>query len=257
MIRLRSLRASLSLFTVLPAAGPASVDRRAAARAVLWLPPIGALLGAVGAALLLVVHLLTEGLAGRLLGALLAVGSLAVLTGALHLDGLADTADGLGSRRSPADALAIMHRSDIGPMGVVALGFALACQVVALAAMPIWWAAAGLCASAVVARVGVLLTTGAPGARADGFGALVAGAVPRAVRYAYAVSVVALASVPGAVGATAVGWRLVVACAVGLVAGTLLRWYAVRRLRGMTGDVYGAVLETVSTATLVTLALLA
>ncbi|MQA02558.1 MAG: adenosylcobinamide-GDP ribazoletransferase [Streptosporangiales bacterium] len=250
------LRTALSLFTVLPVAGPVEVRRVDAKRAVLCLPVVGVLLAAGSAAVLVGVRVAVDGTPGRLLAGLLAVGLLAVATGALHLDGLADTADGLGSRRPASDALAIMRRSDIGPMGVVALGFALACQVVALAAVPIWWAAAALCASAVAARVGVVLATGAPGARTDGFGALVTGAVPRVVRYAYAVAVVALAALPGIFGAVALGWRLAVAASAGLLAGALLRAYAVRRLGGVTGDVYGAVVETVSTTTLVTLALL-
>jgi len=51
----------------------------------------------------------------------LVLATLAAVTGAMHLDGLADTADGIGSRRPAEEALTIMKRSDIGPMGVAAL----------------------------------------------------------------------------------------------------------------------------------------
>lgn len=257
MSRVGPLRTAWSLFTTVPVAGPARLDRSAAAGTVLCLPVVGAVLGAVAAVVLVTVRVAVDGTPGRLLAAVLAVGFLAVVTGALHLDGLADTADGLGSRRPADEALEIMRRSDIGPMGVVSLLFALACQVTALAALPTWWAAAGVWLAAVVARVGVVLATGAPGAREGGFGALVTGTVRPVVRYAYALAVVAVAALPAVFAAVALGWRLAVAAAIGLVAGEVLCRHAVRRLRGVTGDVYGAIIETVSTASLVGLALLA
>src|SRR6202012_5273031 len=70
---------------------------------------------------------------GSLVAAVLAVGSLAVLSRGLHLDGLADLADGLGSRRPPAEAPALMRKSDNGPCGVVTLVLTLLIQVAALA----------------------------------------------------------------------------------------------------------------------------
>ena len=61
---------------------------------------------------------------------------LAVATGGLHLDGLADTADGLGSRRPADQALEIMRRPDAGPLGVATLVLVLLVQVSALASLP-------------------------------------------------------------------------------------------------------------------------
>ena len=58
-----------------------------------------------------------------------------MLSRAIHLDGLADTADGLGSGRPPADALAIMRQSDVGPFGVATLVLTLLIQVSALATL--------------------------------------------------------------------------------------------------------------------------
>ncbi|MFY9670116.1 MAG: adenosylcobinamide-GDP ribazoletransferase, partial [Trebonia sp.] len=125
----------MSLFTVIPVGGEAELGEGDATRAVLWMPVVGLLLGLAGAGVMIGVDTGGSGGPRRLLGAALAVGLIALLTGGLHLDGLADTADGLGSRRAPADALAIMRRSDVGPMGVAALVLVLLVQVTALAAV--------------------------------------------------------------------------------------------------------------------------
>ena len=140
------------------------------------MPVVGLLLGLAGAGVMVGVDAGGSGGPRRLLGAALAVGLIALLTGGLHLDGLADTADGLGSRRAPADALAIMRRSDVGPMGVAALVLVLLVQVTAVAAMPrVSLAAASLVLAEVTGRVAVVVATGSPAARPGGFGALVAG----------------------------------------------------------------------------------
>ena len=105
----------------------------------------------------------------QLLGAAVAVALLAALTGGLHLDGLADTGDGLGSRRPAADALAIMRRPDIGPLGVVTLVLVLLIQVTALATVPRGWpAVAALVLAVVTGRVAAVLATGVPAARPGG-----------------------------------------------------------------------------------------
>ena len=172
MSRPAAWRVAVSLFTTIPA-GVGMVDDEVAARAILWLPAIGLLAGGAGAGVLLAAASRNATGPGRLLGAALAVAVIAVLTGGLHLDGLADTADGLGSRRPAAAALDIMRRSDIGPMGVGALVLALLVQVAALAAVPRPpRAAAALLLAEVTGRVCVVVATSAPAARPGGFGAL-------------------------------------------------------------------------------------
>ena len=169
---------------------------------------------------------------------------LALLTGGLHLDGLADTADGLGSRRPREEALAIMRRSDIGPFGVAALLFTVLVQIAALATVaPGWPDAAALAVAVVTGRVAVVLATGpgSPAARPDGFGALVAGATSARARVTAGAALVRgdRGGRHGSVGRHP-ALRGVVAVLAGLCAGDLLRRLARRRLGGMTGDVFGA-----------------
>src|SRR5260370_22989240 len=108
-----------------------SVSRQTAAAAMAWAPAVGLALGVAAAAVLVGADRLLR--AGPLLAAVLAVVTLALLTRGLHLDGLADLADGLGSRRTAPAALEIMKRSDIGPFGVTTLVLTLFVQVAALA----------------------------------------------------------------------------------------------------------------------------
>jgi adenosylcobinamide-GDP ribazoletransferase len=255
------LRSALGLFTILPVRAAPEIGRSDAARAVLWLPVVGLLLSAPAAAVLLAVEAGGHSGPRRLLAAALAIGVVALLTGGLHLDGLADTADGLGSRRPREEALAIMRRSDIGPFGVAALLFTVLVQITALATVAPGWPDAGALAVAVVTgRTAVVLATGpgSPAARPDGFGALVAGATSARARVTAGAMLLAVT----AVAATAAGgWhpavRGVVAVLAGLGAGGLLRRLAKRRLGGMTGDVFGALVEVSSAVVLLALALTA
>jgi adenosylcobinamide-GDP ribazoletransferase len=258
---LAPLRAALGLFTVLPVRAAPQITRPQAARAVLWLPAVGALLVAPAAGVLLAVEAGGSSTPRALLAATLAIGVLALLTGGLHLDGLADTADGLGCRRPRAEALAIMHRPDVGPFGVVALLLVVLVQITALATVrPGWPGAAALAAAVVTGRVAVVLATGpgSPPARPDGFGALVAGSTTSLARItAGAALLVAVA------GAADLAWGLpgavrgVTAVLAGLLVADLLRRIARRHLGGLTGDVYGALTEVSTAAVLLALALLA
>jgi adenosylcobinamide-GDP ribazoletransferase len=256
---LRALWTALGLFTVFPVRSAPEIGRDEASRAVLWLPVVGALLAVPAAAVLLAVEAGGHATPRLLLAAALAVGVLAVLTGGLHLDGLADTADGLGSRRPRDQALAIMRRSDVGPFGVVALVLVVVVQITALATIaPGWRSAAALALAVVTGRVAVVLATGpgSPAARPDGFGALVAGATSAPARAGAGVALIAVVAGAAALGR---GWpaavRGVAAAVAGLLAAGLLRRAAKRRLGGMTGDVFGALIEVGTTTVLLVLAL--
>ena len=251
-------RVALSLFTVIPAGVGDSLDEGAAVRAVFWLPVLGAGLGLAGSAVMVFVAAGDVSPERQLLGAALAVALIAVATGGLHLDGLADTADGLGSRRPADQALEIMRRSDAGPFGVGTLVLVLLVQVSALASAPHGWAgASGLVLAAVTSRVAVVLATGSPSARPSGFGALVAGRTSAAGRVASVVVLLAAVAAGGlALGGVAAAARGLLAVVAGLAVAALLRLAARRRLGGMTGDVFGAVIE-LSTATVLLVLVLA
>ncbi|HWG63060.1 MAG TPA: adenosylcobinamide-GDP ribazoletransferase [Streptosporangiaceae bacterium] len=257
------LRLALSMFTVIPAGDSGDIGEADAGRAVLWLPAVGLVLAVAASLVMLPVQVGGHSPLRELLAAVLAVATVALLTGALHLDGLADTADGLGSRRPRDEALEIMRRPDIGPMGVAALVLMLLIQVSALAAISravtpdVPWAARVLALSlaVVTSRVAVVAATGAPAARAGGFGALVAGQTTARARTAVVASWLVAATAAGAaLGGPAGAARDLAAVLTGLVAGVSLRRAAERRLGGMTGDVYGAIIEVTTATVLVVLA---
>jgi adenosylcobinamide-GDP ribazoletransferase len=244
------LRLAVSLLTAVPVPADrgslAQPSQKVAAAAMCWAPAVGLGLGGVAAAVLLAAR---AGHTGALLAAVLAIAALAALTRGLHLDGLADLADGLGSRRPAAQALEIMKRSDIGPYGVVTLVLTLLVQVSALArAEQLGRGPAGLVASVVAGRLAITLACrrGVRSARPGGLGALVAGSVHPA-----AAALLALAALGAA---AALGWAYPVAMAVGLAVSLVLTGLAERRLGGITGDVLGALAELTTAATLVALA---
>jgi adenosylcobinamide-GDP ribazoletransferase len=130
-VRPGGLRLAVSLLTVLPVRF-AMPDRAQARRAMLWAPFVGMGLGGVTA--LLVALGVFVGLPTLVIG-LGAVGALALLTRGMHLDGLADTVDGLGSYAGRERALAIMKAPDVGAFGVVALILVALTQAASVAAV--------------------------------------------------------------------------------------------------------------------------
>ena len=270
-----ALRLCLGTLTALRVPPPTSVDRRTAARAML-LAPVAGLLLAVPLALLLLLD------APPLLLAPLAVALLALLTRGIHLDGLADTADGLGSGRTGDDALAVMRRSDVGPFAVVTLVLVLLVQVTSLVVLAATGTGPGVVVAALLVSRGVLpvlCTAAFPPARRDGLGVSFAGVVPAA---AAALSLLAATLVGLAVAALVTdmriqgplpqvitrfwfagsgGWPAValavlVAAAVAAGAAYLLARRCAARFGGVTGDVYGAGVEAAFTAMLLVSALL-
>ncbi|MBE1535120.1 adenosylcobinamide-GDP ribazoletransferase [Actinomadura algeriensis] len=246
------LRLAVTLLTVVPFPGEGRFDRGTARTAMLLAPCVGPVTGGAAALVLLAGGAL--GLSATLAAAL-AVAATAAVTRALHLDGLADLADGLGSRRPAGDALEIMKRSDIGPFGVVTLLLTLLIQVAALASAPDPAVAALVAGVAGRLALPWACRAAVPPARPGGLGALVAGTVP--VRAALLVTAAALAAAAGAgaaSGGTDGALFAVAATGFGLGAALLTLRHVARRLGGVTGDVLGALVEIAGTGALIVLA---
>ena len=262
-MRWSGLRLSVTLLTAVPLRRASPEPRRATvAAAMTWAPAVGLLLGVTAAAVLVVAdHLLGI---GPLTAAGLAVATLALLTRGLHLDGLADLADGLGSGQPAPVALDIMRRSDIGPFGTATLILALLIQVAAVSHAEASGPARGAAALITAVVTGRLALTwacrqGVPAARADGLGALVAGTVPLAIPVALTLAAVTAAAAAVVISTTLpggpLGWTLPLAVVAGLAAAFVLQRQSVRRLGGITGDVLGALAEVAATVTVVVAAM--
>jgi adenosylcobinamide-GDP ribazoletransferase len=254
------LRQSFTLLTAVPLPGHRVGDEQGHepdgqwAATITWAPAVGLALGVAAALVLVTADRLLK--AGPLVGAALAVATLAALTKGLHLDGLADLADGLGSSRPPPEALAIMRKSDIGPFGVITLVLTLLIQVAALTqaeAEGDGRGPAALIAATITGRLALAWACrqGVPAAQPDGLGAQVAGTVSNKIPVTVTVGVLAAAIAAVVISVIIhepLGWTLPVAVAAGLAAALALLRHAVRRLGGITGDVLGALVE-VATAT--------
>ncbi|MFB7917572.1 adenosylcobinamide-GDP ribazoletransferase [Streptomyces sp. NPDC056061] len=250
------LRFAFGTLTVLPVR-VTRWDRDTARTGMLCAPLAGLVVGVLAASAGGLSLLLGS---GPLLAAAASAAVPAVLTRGLHLDGLADTADGLGSGRPADDALRIMKRSDIGPFGVITLLFVLLAQVAVLDQLYArGWAhgAAAAAVSAVAARLALTLASrrGVPAARPEGLGAAVAGTVPGAAAVAVGVGVVAACAGAGALLGGYGALRHALAATAALAVAQLLLRHCVRRFGGVTGDVFGALAETAATTALVVLAL--
>ena len=253
-----ALRLAIGTLTRVPVPAPSTVAARVARGAMLLAPLVGALLAIVVGGIVQLLASQVSPAFGPLILAALAIAALAYLTRGLHLDGLADTADALGSGRPAEQALDIARRSDIGPFGVVTIVLVLLVQVVAYAGViSIGAATVGLVIAAGTGRLAISLACvrGVPAARPDGLGATVAGTVPPAAFVILAVAWTAACA--AAASLTAIHPLTAVAAVLGsLVVGAVVVRLAIRRLGGITGDVLGATMELATTSALVILVLL-
>jgi len=226
------LRIAASFVTLLPVGSSKPAADGAIARATWALPVAGLLVGLAGA--------LVYKISSRLgltpnLAALLALATTALITGALHEDGLADTADGLGGGRTRERKLEIMRDSRIGTYGACALILCFALRWSALAAIAGPWAVTlALCAAHAAARAGVpafmLLV---PPARPDGLSAGAGSPPPRSVAVAFALGTLCVVLALGS-GKALIGLILL------SLGGLILARLAIRQVGGQTGDILGA-----------------
>ncbi|MDQ6715236.1 MAG: adenosylcobinamide-GDP ribazoletransferase [Actinomycetota bacterium] len=237
-----ALRLAFGTLTAIPVRPPGRVDPVTARRAMLLAPLTVLPLVPVWA----LAHLVTRHDAGlALLASLVVIAATALYSRGLHLDGLADTADGLAASHDRDRALAVMRTGDVGPNGAATLVLTLLIQAVALGSLLGSAAGTTLAVVALVASRHTLALgcwSRVPAARATGLGATMAGTVTTGALTAAAGLVAALAAGLAQVGGSRwyVGPVVVIAAMLG---GALMLRTAVRRLGGMTGDVLGAGVE--------------
>jgi adenosylcobinamide-GDP ribazoletransferase len=220
----------MAFLTVIPvaAAGGASGERLGRA----YFPAVGALLGLAAG----VVFVLAAAVTTPLLAAVAATAVMAVLTGALHLDGLADAADGLFGGGDLSRRLEVMRDSRVGSFGLVAVVLVLVGDVAALATMSPARAIVALVIAGAVSRWALLVMIAAvPYVRQAGLGVAAGGAHRRFdLLLGSAITVIPCL----------LDWRraiasLLVVLLIVVVVGAIARW----RIGGATGDVYGATTE--------------
>ncbi len=230
---LAGLITAVRFLTIVPVPGRGLDGPGALGRAATWFPLVGLALGLV----LAVVNWLLFWLFPPLLSALLVLTAWKLLTGGIHLDGLADCLDGLGAR-DPNQALAIMRDSRIGTFGAMGLILLLLLALVALAELPRMARGETLVMAPLVGRYApLLLARGFPPVSGDrGYGAAFIRAVSGTALLIGGAMVAIVASV--------VRWpHGLIAAAAGLGVAWVAGWMFSRRLRGLTGDGLGASVE--------------
>jgi adenosylcobinamide-GDP ribazoletransferase len=242
---LDDLRTAVAFLTRLPMPHPQGAMPPDFIRAQRMFPIVGAAIG--GAVGLVYLGMRLIGVPD-LAAAALALGASAMLTGALHEDGLADVADGFGGGRDPAAKLQIMRDSRLGTYGALILLVSFVAKAAALAALPDRFVVQSLIAAHALARgVLPLMATSLAYARKDGLAASAGRPdfATAATAGAFA-CVIALLSLP---------WFEALCAALAAAAAAVgMAWLAQRQIGGQTGDVLGGAEQVAETAILVLLA---
>lgn len=235
---LEGATSAVEFLTVIPVRSGAGELRAAA----VWFPFVGALVGGLAGA----TRFYAEGLFGSTVASVLALTVLVVVTGALHQDGLADCADGLGIRGDRERRLAVMRDPVIGVFGTLALlGWGLL-LIAALAQLSDADALRALVGAAVVGRWAALLHAAAtPPARRDGLGAAF-GVTTASVIVASIAALAIVVLMNGPLHGFA-------AAAAGVLVALAISAWARRTLGGRTGDTLGATVAVAEVAVCLTL----
>jgi adenosylcobinamide-GDP ribazoletransferase len=222
---------------------PVHVSADGIGRAARWFPLVGALLGGIAAAIAAASAELPR--LPPVMGALALVSLGAWVTGAIHLDGLADTADGFGGGRTRDEVLRIMRDPVVGSFGVLAIVLATSTKVAAIASLlERQMAPPFLVVAATLSRwTVVVLGAWLPYARPEG-------GLGQPVTQLQCADVLWATAVTGVVTVAAVGRDALIPFAVAVLVSAGIGRMAMRRIGGVTGDVFGASVELTETLVL-------
>lgn len=223
---------ALRLLTIFPARS----DEEISARAFAYYPLVGAIL----AVLLIVASFLLRLALPHLVAAALLVGLWVLLTGALHLDGFADACDGLFAATTRERRLEILRDVHLGAFGAVGLALLLITKVAAVASAP---NDASIFLAPVLGRWVMVYAAAYPPARGEGMAVMFRAGLTRRVIFTATVLAVFPCLFFG-------GFGLVAFIAAFAIA-TLIARFALNRLGGLTGDVYGMICESVELGVLI------
>ncbi len=237
MDNMRNLRTSFGLLTTLPFGMPQNWQPGDSGRAGSWFPLVGIV---VGGLTWIVWQILILYFPPPLVG-VLTLAVWIILTGGLHLDGLADCCDGLLVSATPQRRLEIMKDPHLGTFGGIGLCLVLLTKAVALSLLT---ASSGFCIvlAATISRWLILPAGLLKPARPDGMGADFASGLRRRAIFITAILPLGLAFVLGMQGFLAVLAAVLAAAAI--------LGIAYRRIDGVTGDVFGMLVEVSETAVL-------
>lgn len=236
--RTRPIVAALSFLTAVPLGGRRAIGERDLRRGAAWFPLVGAGVGLLAATTAWGASLVLPAFPAAVLGVAAGV----AITAAFHLDGLGDVADAIGAGLTGRDPIEVMRDPRLGTFGVAAVALDLLLRTSLLAALlpaGFPWAVVAAAALARVAPIGLAAALPYAGSGTGGWTEGVGG------RTTAGAATIALAVAIPTVRLEAAG----MVAAVALVAVVLARWSR-RRLRGVTGDVFGAAAEASETIAL-------
>lgn len=258
---MRRLFAALRFLTIVPLPGSFGASGEDLSRCAPMFPVVGIMLGAFCGALAWSLSLISP----PLLTAACVVATMLAFSGALHMDGLSDTADGFFSSRPKERILEIMKDSRVGAMGVIAIVCTLMLKFASLASLtgPALWTAAFL-APLAGRCVMVLQMATLPYIRPGGLGSVFdRGSVRLAAVFAAGVLVIVNCGILAGVAWLVSGEKALLSALVGglavsvaaVVTALAFSWYCHRKIGGATGDTYGASCELGETATMIAMAM--